>query len=63
MGVTEGTTLIGINFFEVTDPYPFYDEDGVSIPPAERPALEVMRTGVSFENFVYGWHRAAVSDG
>jgi diguanylate cyclase (GGDEF)-like protein len=55
MGVADGESLIGVNFLEVTEPLPFYDKDGVRIPPQERPVLGVVRTGVPFENLVSGW--------
>ena len=58
LGLVEGTDLIGLDFFEVTDGHPFYDEDGVNIPPQDRPARLVLRTGSSFDNFVFGWDSA-----
>lgn len=58
LGVPPGTDLTGINFFEATDGHPFYDEDGVNIPPEHRPAKAVLRTGVSFENLIHGWDHA-----
>lgn len=58
LGVAEGTSLIGVNFLEATEPLPFYDEDGVDIPPEDRPVPAVLRTGVPFENLVSGWDHA-----
>lgn len=58
MGVAEGTSLIGVNFLEATEQMAFYDEDGVNIPPEDRPVLAVLRTGVPFENVVSGWDHA-----
>jgi diguanylate cyclase (GGDEF)-like protein len=55
MGVAEGESLIGINFLEATEPLPFYNQDGVRIPPQDRPVLAVLRTGLPFENLVSGW--------
>lgn len=58
LGAPEGTNLVGINFFDATERRPFYDENGANIRPQDRPALAVLRTGVSFDNLVYGWDRA-----
>ncbi|MGZ6777969.1 MAG: diguanylate cyclase domain-containing protein, partial [Mycobacterium sp.] len=44
-------------FFEITRPMPFYDYDGVNIPPDLRPAWLVLRTGVPFINRVFGFDR------
>ena len=44
MGV--GSECVGVDFFAVTGQYPFYDSDGVNIPPDVRPALTVLRSGV-----------------
>ncbi len=57
LGVPEGTDLVGVNFFDATEQNHFYDENGVVIRPEDRPALAVLRTGVSFDNLVYGWDR------
>lgn len=57
LGAPEGANLVGVDFFAVTERSPFYDEDGVDIAPEDRPALAVLRTGVSFDNLVYGWDR------
>ena len=58
LGMAEDASLIGVNFFEATEPFPFYNEDGVNIPPEDRPVLAVLRTGVPFENLVSGWDYA-----
>ncbi|MEV3900991.1 diguanylate cyclase [Mycobacterium sp. NPDC050551] len=57
LGAPEGANLVGVNFFEATEKSPFYDENGVNIAPEDRPALAVLRTGVSFDKLVYGWDR------
>lgn len=61
MGV--GPEYVGADFFAITDQFPFYDADGVNIPPDVRPARAVLRTGVPFSNQVFGFdqfggHRA-----
>ncbi len=53
MGV--GPEYIGADFFALTDQFPFYDSDGVNIPPDVRPARAVLRTGVPFSNQVFGF--------
>ncbi|PRC41756.1 hypothetical protein C6A85_000000114000, partial [Mycobacterium sp. ITM-2017-0098] len=58
LGIAEGTSLIGVNFLEATEPQPFYNEDGVNIPPEDRPVPAVLWTGVPFENIVSGWDHA-----
>lgn len=57
LGAPEGTNLVGVDFFDVTERHPFYDEGGAPIAPEDRPALAVLRTGESFDNRVYGWDR------
>ena len=37
---------LGGDFFALTERFPFYDAEGVNIPPDLRPALAVLRTGV-----------------
>lgn len=54
MGGT-GPQYVGSDFFAITDQFPFYDADGVDIPPAQRPALAVLRDGVPFFNQVCGF--------
>lgn len=54
MGGT-GPQYVGADFFAITDPFPFYDADGVNIPPAQRPALAVLRHGVPFYKQIYGF--------
>jgi len=54
MGGT-GPEFVGSDFFALTDPFPFYDADGVNIPPAERPAVAVLRDGIPFSNQVCGF--------
>jgi len=61
MGV--GPEYVGADFFAITDQFPFYDADGVNIPPDVQPARAVLRTGVPFSNQVFGFdqfggHRA-----
>ncbi|RDH76789.1 diguanylate cyclase [Mycolicibacterium moriokaense] len=53
MGV--GPEYVGRDFFEITDEFPFYDADGMNIPPQLRPARVVLRTGVPFFNRVFGF--------
>jgi diguanylate cyclase (GGDEF)-like protein/PAS domain S-box-containing protein len=53
MGV--GPEYVGLDFFEITDQFPFYDVDGVNIPADQRPAKHVLRTGVPFSNQVFGF--------
>jgi diguanylate cyclase (GGDEF)-like protein/PAS domain S-box-containing protein len=53
MGV--GPEYVGADFFAITDQFPFYDADGVNIPPDARPARAVLRTGVPFLNQVFGF--------
>jgi diguanylate cyclase (GGDEF)-like protein/PAS domain S-box-containing protein len=53
MGV--GPEYVGSGFFAITDQFPFYDADGVNIPPDMRPARAVLRTGVPFSNQVFGF--------
>lgn len=53
MGV--GPEYVGSDFFGITDHFPFYDAEGVNIPPDARPAKDVMRTGVPFFNQVFGF--------
>lgn len=55
MGV--GPQYVGTQFFDLTGQFPFYDADGVNIPPDERPALQVLRTGVPRVNEVNGIDR------
>ena len=55
LGATDDADLIGIDFFGATDGRPFYDEDGANIAPEDRPARAVLRSGIPFEHFVYGW--------
>ncbi len=55
MGV--GAEFVGLDFFAITGRLPFYDADGVNIPPDERPALDVLRTGVPRSNEVFGIDR------
>ncbi len=52
-----GAEHIGRDFFEITGRSPFYDYDGVNIPPELRPARTVLRTGVPFFNRVFGFDR------
>lgn len=54
MGGT-GPEYIGVDFFAITDQFPFYDADGVNIAPPHRPALAVLRHGVPFYNQVCGF--------
>ena len=53
-----GPEHLGGDFFEITGQFPFYDHEGVNIPPHLRPALAVLRTGVPFFNQVFGFPRA-----
>lgn len=53
MGV--GPEYVGSGFFAITDQFPFYDADGLTIPPDMRPARAVLRTGVPFFNQVFGF--------
>jgi diguanylate cyclase (GGDEF)-like protein/PAS domain S-box-containing protein len=53
MGV--GPEYVGLDFFEITDQFPFYDGDGVNIPADLRPAKHVLRTGVPFSSQVFGF--------
>lgn len=55
MGV--GEEFVGAHFFRLTERFPFYDSDGVNILPDQRPALQVLRTGVSRSNEVFGIDR------
>jgi diguanylate cyclase (GGDEF)-like protein/PAS domain S-box-containing protein len=55
MGV--GAEYVGTDFFAITDQFPFYDHEGVDIPPHIRPARAVLRTGVPFFNQVFGFDR------
>ncbi len=55
MGV--GPEHVGSGLFAITDQFPFYDADGVNIPPDVRPARAVLRTGVPFYNYVFGFDR------
>jgi diguanylate cyclase (GGDEF)-like protein len=55
MGI--GNEYVGSPFFALTDQLPFYDLEGVSIPPQRRPVLAVMRTGVPRFNEVFGIDR------
>jgi diguanylate cyclase (GGDEF)-like protein/PAS domain S-box-containing protein len=55
MGV--GPQYVGAQFFAITGRHPFYDANGVNIPPDERPALAVLRTGVPISNQVNGIDR------
>lgn len=50
-----GPEFVGSDFFALTDPFPFYDADGVNIPPDARPAKDVLRTGRPFFNQVFGF--------
>lgn len=50
-----GPEYIGADFFAITDQFPFFDAEGVNIPPARRPALAVLREGVPFYNQVCGF--------
>ncbi len=52
-----GREHLGGDFFGITGQFPFYDADGVNIPPDVRPALAVLRTGVPFFNQVFGFDR------
>ncbi|WP_133119076.1 sensor domain-containing protein [Mycolicibacterium agri] len=52
-----GLEHLGGNFFEITSRFRFYDVDGVNIPPLQRPAMAVLRTGVPFYNQLYGFDR------
>ena len=52
-----GPEYAGLDFFAITARYPFYDSDGVNIPPDVRPALNVLRTGVPSVNEVFGIDR------
>ena len=45
-----GPEHLGGDFFEITGQFPFYDHEGVNIPPHLRPALAVLRTGIPFFN-------------
>ena len=58
-----GPEHLGGDFFEITGQFPFYDHEGVNIPPDLRPALAVLRTGVPFYNQVFGFPRADGSRG
>ena len=49
-----GPEHLGGDFFALTARYPFYDAEGVNIPPDLRPALAVLRTGVPYFNQVFG---------
>ncbi len=49
-----GPEHLGGDFFAITGESPFYDAEGVNIPPDLRPALAVLRTGVPFFNEVFG---------
>ncbi len=52
-----GPEYLGGDFFAITGRLPFYDFEGVNIPPDVRPALAVLRTGVPFFNQVFGFDR------
>ncbi len=52
-----GPEHLGGDFFEITGQFPFYDHEGVDIPPDLRPALAVLRTGVPFFNQIFGFDR------
>ena len=49
-----GPEYVGLNFFELTNKFPYYDADGVNIPLDVRPALTVLRTGKPRFNEVFG---------
>ena len=53
-----GPEHLGGDFFEITGQFPFYDHEGVNIPPHLRPALAVLRTGIPFFNQIFGFPRA-----
>jgi diguanylate cyclase (GGDEF)-like protein/PAS domain S-box-containing protein len=52
-----GPEFLGGDFFRITGKLPFYDADGVNIPADVRPALAVLRTGIPFDNQVFGFDR------
>ncbi len=52
-----GPEYLGGDFFAITGQFPFYDYEGVNIPPDVRPALVVLSTGVPFFNQVFGFDR------
>ena len=55
--VGAGPEHLGGDFFAITGQFPYYDAEGVTIPPDLRPALAVLRTGVPFFNQVFGMPR------
>jgi diguanylate cyclase (GGDEF)-like protein/PAS domain S-box-containing protein len=52
-----GPEHLGGDFFEITGQFPFYDQEGVNIPPDLRPALATLREGKPFFNQVFGFDR------
>jgi diguanylate cyclase (GGDEF)-like protein/PAS domain S-box-containing protein len=49
-----GPEYVGVNFFELTNRFPYYDAEGIDIPLEVRPALTVLRTGKPRFNEVFG---------
>ena len=49
-----GPEYVGLNFFELTNRFPYYDAEGVNIPIEAPPALMVLRTGAPRSNEVSG---------
>ena len=52
-----GPEHLGGDFFAITGQFPFYDHEGVNIPPDLRPALATLREGKPFFNQVFGFDR------
>ncbi len=52
-----GPEHLGGNFFEMTEKFALYDAEGANIPPDQRPALAVLRTGVPYSNLIVGVDR------
>jgi diguanylate cyclase (GGDEF)-like protein/PAS domain S-box-containing protein len=55
-----GPEHLGGDFFAISGQFPFYDHEGVNIPPDLRPALATLRDGTPFFNQVFGFDRMGV---